>query len=175
MIKFCFVFGFFIDVSGGLLLDPLATGRPGSETPILLEEPEDAFVVKSKAATLSCRTAHALQLYFTCNGEDMSAKHHSAHEFVDPMTGIRQLEVKVDVTRNDVEEYFGLDGYTCECVAWSSYGQVKSRKARVTVACKYPSVSDFLYYNKCNSTTKGKFAPLFILACCKRREHDRID
>lgn len=136
LIEFGFVASF-TDVSGGLLLDPLATGRPGSEAPILLEEPEDAFVVKSKAATLSCRAAHALQLYFACNGEDVRAKHHSAHEFVDPMTGIRQLEVKVDVTRNDVEEYFGLDGYACECVAWSSYGQVKSRKARVTVACEY--------------------------------------
>lgn len=135
------------DASGGLLLDPLATGRPGSEAPVLLEEPDDAFVVKSKAATLSCRAAHALQLYFACNGEDVRSRHHSAHEFVEPMTGIRQLEVKVDVTRNDVEEYFGLDGYACECVAWSSYGQVKSRKAKVTVACEYTfSSSTSLYY-----------------------------
>jgi hypothetical protein len=52
------------------------------------------------------------------------------------MTGIRQLEVKVDVSRNDVEEYFGLDGYGCECIAWSSFGQVKSRRAKVIVACE---------------------------------------
>jgi len=42
--------------SGGtlLLMDPLATGRPdgGSAAPMLLEEPEDAYVVKSKPATL---------------------------------------------------------------------------------------------------------------------------
>ena len=125
--------------SGGTLLeDPLATGRPGSESaaPLFLEEPEDAYVVKSKAATLSCRAAHALQLHFVCNGEAVRTKHHSAHDFVDPMTGIRQLEVKVDITRNDVEEYFGLDGYGCECVAWSSFGQAKSRRAKVIVACE---------------------------------------
>ncbi len=118
--------------------DPLATGRPGSDSraPLFLEEPEDAYVVKSKAGTLSCRAAHALQLYFVCNGEEVRTKHHSAHEFVDPMTGIRQLEVKVDISRNDVEEYFGLDGYGCECVAWSSFGQVKSRRAKVIVACE---------------------------------------
>ena len=118
-------------------MDPLATGRPDeSAAPILLEQPEDAFVVKSKPATLSCRAAHALQLYFVCNGEAVRQKHHSQHEFVDPMTGIRQLEVKADISRNDVEEYFGSDGYGCECIAWSSFGQVKSRRAKVIVACK---------------------------------------
>lgn len=116
----------------------MATGRPGSDStaPLFLEEPEDAYVVKSKAGTLSCRAAHALQLYFVCNGEAVRTKHHSAHEFVDPMTGIRQLEVKIDISRNDVEEYFGLDGYGCECIAWSSFGQVKSRRAKVIVACE---------------------------------------
>ena len=75
-------------------MDPLATGRPDeSAAPILLEQPEDAFVVKSKPATLSCRAAHALQLYFVCNGEAVRQKHHSQHEFVDPMTGIRQLGI----------------------------------------------------------------------------------
>jgi len=119
---------------GGLLVDPLATGRPDSAAPLFLEEPQDAFVVKNKPATLSCRAAHALQLHFVCNDEDVHSKHHSQHQFVDPMTGIRQLEVKADINRNDVEEYFGLDGYGCHCVAWSSFGQVKSRRAKVVVA-----------------------------------------
>jgi leucine-rich repeat transmembrane protein FLRT len=129
---------FYIFSGGSLLENTLATGRPGSDStaPLFLEEHEDAYVVKSKAGTLSCRAAHALQLYFICNGEEVRAKHHSAHEFVDPMTGIRQLEVKVDISRNDVEEYFGLDGYCCECIAWSSFGQVKSRRAKVIVACE---------------------------------------
>ena len=73
---------------GGLLVDPLATGRPDSAAPLFLEEPQDAFVVKNKPATLSCRAAHALQLHFVCNDEDVHSKHHSQHQFVDPMTGI---------------------------------------------------------------------------------------
>ncbi len=145
-----FFLSFIKKIGGTLLVDPLATGRPGGDSaaPLFLEEPEDAYVVKSKAATLSCRAAHALQLYFVCNGEAVRQKHHSAHEFVDPMTGIRQLEVKADVSRNDVEEYFGLDGYGCECIAWSSFGQVKSRRAKVVVACK----STFLFFFKKKNT-----------------------
>ncbi|KAK2720439.1 netrin receptor UNC5C-like isoform X1 [Artemia franciscana] len=121
------------DEALNLLLDPLVgTGKPSSSMPVFLEEPEDSFVIKNKAAQLSCRAANALQLYFTCNGEALRGKQHSLHEYVDPMTGIRQVEIKADITRNAVDEYFG--DFTCECVAWSSVGQQRSRRAKINVA-----------------------------------------
>lgn len=57
-------------------------------------------------------------------------------EFVDPQTGVRNVELSVNVTRDDVEEYFGTESFRCECVAWNSRGQIKSQPAVVDVACK---------------------------------------
>lgn len=126
---------FFLD--GGYLLDTLPTSDPDQiPLPVFLEEPVDAYVIKNKPASLQCRAAHALQVFFKCNGEAVRSKQHSQQEFVDPMTGIRQIEVKLNVTRNDVEEYFGKDKFKCECFAWSSRGQVRSHPAAVDVACK---------------------------------------
>ncbi|GAB6028496.1 unc-5 [Chamberlinius hualienensis] len=105
-----------------------------SSIPVFLEEPKDGYVVKNKPATLNCLASHALEVYFKCNGVRVDEKHHSKHEFVDPMTGVRQLEVKIDVTRNEVEEYFGLDGFVCECYAWNSHGLSKSRPAIIRMA-----------------------------------------
>lgn len=58
-------------------------------------------------------------------------------EFVDPMTGVRNVETSLNVTRNEVEEFFGQDKFKCECIAWSSRGQIRSQMAKVDVACKY--------------------------------------
>jgi leucine-rich repeat transmembrane protein FLRT len=58
-------------------------------------------------------------------------------DFVDPQTGIRNVEASINITRNEVEEYFGKDKFQCECIAWSSRGQIRSQPAAVDVACKY--------------------------------------
>ena len=137
----------------------------GPQTPLFLEEPKDVYVVKNKPATLDCRASHALEVYFKCNGKRMDPiKHISHHEFVDPMTGVRQLEVKLDVSRNEVEEYFGMDGYGCECYAWSSQGLTKSRRAVIRVACKYLTYRHFFLpprifrlLNSVNCVENGNF------------------
>jgi len=110
--------------------------------PVFLEEPTDSYVIKNKPATLQCRAAHALQVYFRCNG---ARKQHSSsansppmqQDFVDPQTGIRNVEASINITRNEVEEYFAKDKFKCECIAWSSRGQIRSQSAAVDVACKY--------------------------------------
>ncbi|CAM1331977.1 UNC5C (predicted) [Pycnogonum litorale] len=104
------------------------------QLPIFMEEPKDSFVIRNKPATLTCRVEHALKVYFKCNNDWVRTKHHSQHQYVDPMTGFRQMEVKVDVTRSDVEEYFSLDGFGCRCHAWSSYGEVNSTRAVVKIS-----------------------------------------
>ncbi|XP_067139903.1 netrin receptor UNC5C-like isoform X2 [Centruroides vittatus] len=120
---------------GGFLLDPLPTEDPEpSNVPIFIEEPQDAYVVRNKPATLSCKARHALQVYFECNGQLVDNRQHSQQDFVNPMTGVRHVEVSVDITRSDVEKYDGTDNYNCICYAWSSTGRIKSRRAIINVA-----------------------------------------
>nr|XP_031843845.1 netrin receptor UNC5C-like [Nomia melanderi] len=44
------------------------------------------------------------------------------------------LLVELNVTRNEVEEYFGRERFKCECVAWSGPGQIRGQPATVEVA-----------------------------------------
>ncbi|CAK1603903.1 unnamed protein product [Parnassius mnemosyne] len=99
--------------------------------PIFLLEPENTYVVKNKAATLKCRAANALDVYFKCNGEKTEAVNF---EFVDPQTGVRIIEGEYKVTREQVEEYFGSDKYQCSCFAWTSQGQIRSQPATIELA-----------------------------------------
>ncbi|GBN09337.1 Netrin receptor UNC5B [Araneus ventricosus] len=122
----------------GFLLDPLPTEDPEpSTTPVFLEEPQDSYVIRNKPATLSCKARHALQVYFECNGRLAENRQHSVQQYVNPMTGVRQVEVSVDVTRGDVEKILAGDVYSCYCFAWSSTGRIRSRKAIITLACEY--------------------------------------
>lgn len=110
------------------------------QLPIFLEEPMDAYAIKGRPATLVCRAAHALTVYFRCNGDRVDDSMAPAiTDFVDPQTGVRNVEVIVNITRNHVEEYFGKHNYQCQCVAWTSRGEIVSRPANVVVAseCTY--------------------------------------
>ncbi|XP_073951033.1 netrin receptor UNC5B-like [Choristoneura fumiferana] len=108
---------------------PLHTAK--DNLPIFLLEPENTYVVKSKPATLKCRAANALEVYFKCNGVKTQALNF---EFVDPQTGVRIIEGEHNVTREHVEEYFGNDKYQCSCFAWASRGHIRSQPATVELA-----------------------------------------
>lgn len=107
----------------------------GGHLPVFLTEPLDAFVVKSKPATLRCKAAHALQVYFRCNGA--RADESQQQDFVDPHTGTRIVDCELNVTRDNIEEYFGKDKFKCDCIAWSGSGSIKSQTATIDVACEY--------------------------------------
>ncbi|XP_045446601.1 netrin receptor UNC5C-like [Melitaea cinxia] len=108
---------------------PLHTTK--DNLPIFLLEPENTYVVKNKPATLKCRAANALEVYFKCNGIKTQA---SNFEFVDPQTGVRIIEGEYKVTRENVEEYFGSEKYQCSCFAWTSRGQIRSQPATIELA-----------------------------------------
>jgi len=116
-----------------LLPDTIPTGPSLDQSaPVFLELPQPAFVVRGRPATLTCRAVHALHLYFRCNGELVSDREHSRADYVDPQTAIRQLEVKLNVDKRGVEEYFG--DYECVCVAYSNKGEKRSPPVKITSA-----------------------------------------
>nr|CAI5833570.1 unnamed protein product [Callosobruchus analis] len=131
-----------VNTGGGSLLEGPSTAKPtpeqddlllNTDLPIFLAEPQNSFVVKNRPATLHCRAAHALNLYFKCNG----ARKVDTTEnwFVDPQNGVRIFEAEANVTRDMVDEFFGKDKFKCECFAWSGRGSIKSQPATVEVAC----------------------------------------
>ena len=116
-----------------LLPDVLPSGDPTRfALPIFLKEPSDTFLIKSKPATLHCRVAHALRVFFQCNSENVEPSQKEDH--VEPESGVRYTEASVDIDREQVEEYFSE--FHCACVAISGKGSVVSRHALVTNACE---------------------------------------
>lgn len=113
-----------------LVEDRLPQGSFG-ELPMFLSEPQRSFVVRNRPARLRCRAANALQLYFKCN--DVRVHSETLSEFVDPQTGVRNMEIEYNVTREQLVEYFG-DEFVCECYAWSSRSNIKSRPAVVQLS-----------------------------------------
>merc|ERR1712243_226993 len=63
-----------LDLSSQFLPSSLPEGDPAHfALPVFLEEPEDTYVVKGRAASLQCIVLHALSLHIQCNDEVQSA------------------------------------------------------------------------------------------------------
>lgn len=63
--------------------------------PHFIQEPEDAYIVKSNPIKLRCRAAPALQIFFKCNGEWVHQNEHFSQEYKDLNTGKIKLCVQI--------------------------------------------------------------------------------
>jgi lipopolysaccharide export system protein LptC len=109
------------------------------DDPIFYKQPRDAFVIKSRPAKLHCRVSQALDIHFKCNSEVVNPTRREDH--VEPETGIGYTDASVDITKDQVDHYFGE--FHCSCVAITKKGAKVSSSALVTTACKYNIFSTF--------------------------------
>ncbi|CAL8406178.1 unnamed protein product [Arctogadus glacialis] len=56
--------------------------------PRFLQEPDDAYIIKSHPIQLRCRAQPALQIFFKCNGEWVHQSQHLAQEHTDLGTAV---------------------------------------------------------------------------------------
>ncbi|KAH9494395.1 Netrin receptor unc5c [Bulinus truncatus] len=96
--------------------DPLTQGLPEWE----LQPEPNYYVVKNQPATITCRATPAIQITFKCVGHQIPTKNQVNKEKVDPRTRRKTLESSIEVTREERDEYYGTDGYWCECMAWNN-------------------------------------------------------
>ncbi|XP_047986715.1 LOW QUALITY PROTEIN: netrin receptor unc-5-like [Leguminivora glycinivorella] len=99
--------------------------------PIFLIEPKNAYVMRSKPASLLCRAANALEVFFKCN--DARSDKTVQFEHVDPQNGVRVVEAELNVTKNEIDDYYG-GKFGCECLAWNSKGRIRSQAVFIEYA-----------------------------------------
>ena len=101
--------------------------------PVFLEKPKDTYAARGASATLTCRAAHALKAYFSCNEETKVSS--SVEDLEDKDSGMKYKKITIEVTRSDVMDVLGK--FSCKCHASSVQGEVVSEEAIVKQACKF--------------------------------------
>lgn len=91
----CCVLISFLFYCSGPRGEALQHGQSGT-LPHFLEEPVDAYIVKSNPIKLRCQARPALQIFFKCNGEWVHQNQHSSQEHTDLGTGTTNTDIHKD-------------------------------------------------------------------------------
>lgn len=125
-----------------------------SRTPIFIQEPNDHYyIVKNQPINITCKAIFAVRIGYRCAGQWQL--HERMRVEVDPKSGVKVLTSTLEVTREEVKEYYGGNDFWCECHAHTSpkiaqeEGQVVSTKGMVEVACKFIFIEG---YSQCQQT-----------------------
>ena len=125
--------------AGTDLLQAALLSNGDSRTPIFIQEPNDHYyIVKNQPINITCKAIFAVRIGYRCAGQWQL--HERMRVEVDPKSGVKVLTSTLEVTREEVKEYYGGNDFWCECHAHTSpkiaqeEGQVVSTKGMVEVA-----------------------------------------
>lgn len=83
----------FAGTDNGEALPESIPSAPGT-LPHFIEEPDDAYIIKSNPIALRCKARPAMQIFFKCNGEWVHQNEHVSEESLDESSGknVKQSE-----------------------------------------------------------------------------------
>lgn len=76
----------FVGTDNGEVLPESIPSAPGT-LPHFIEEPDDAYIIKSNPIALRCKARPAMQIFFKCNGEWVHQNEHVSEESLDESSG----------------------------------------------------------------------------------------
>lgn len=83
----------FLGADNSEVLPDSIPSAPGT-LPHFIEEPEDAYIIKSNPIALRCKARPAMQIFFKCNGEWVHQNEHVSEESLDESSGKRRNKQK---------------------------------------------------------------------------------
>ncbi|XP_069123995.1 netrin receptor UNC5C-like [Argopecten irradians] len=108
-------------------------------SPMFIKEPEAYYyIVKNRPIDIHCKAVNAVQIKFRCAGVDQD--HEITEEYFDSNVNKKVVSSRLEVTRDEVKDYFGEGGFWCECYATKSLldtsngKKIKSRRGLVEIA-----------------------------------------
>lgn len=70
---------------------------PGT-LPHFIQEPDDAYIIKSNPIVLRCRAVPAMQIFFKCNGDWVHQNEHVSEESMDESTGKEEMSLPLSLS-----------------------------------------------------------------------------